>query len=306
MTIDSPSTQMHRQAESRASCRGSPLFWTRLALALTLLGMGHCLAATGPALRIGVAQVMPFHDLRTLSKWANYLGRKLDRPVHFVHRRSHTEIVDLLMQGRLDVAWICPDHYLRHQERVGMIAGPMAQGRQDFQLLMLAPARGMPDLQGLLDLHGKVIAFAEPDTNLGSAVVERALVRLGAEPQGFFRRVIYTGDHARVIRAVGDGIAHAGAVMDQSWAAVQASDPRLAKGLRVIWRSGWRPLPPLVGAPALSGDSASALRMALTEMQDDGEGRALLSALGFERFVIPDPEHYRAGAETTESAACAE
>lgn len=184
-----------------------------------------------------------------------------------------------------------------------MIAGPMAQGRQEFQLLVLAPARGMPDLQGLLDLRGKVIAFAEPDTNLGSAVVERALVGLGAEPQGFFRRVIYTGDHARVIRAVAGGIAHAGAVMDQSWAAFQSSDPPLANDLRVIWRSGWRPLPPLVGAPALSADTESALRMALTEMGDDDQGRGLLAALGFDRFVIPDPEHYRAGAE---AGACGE
>jgi phosphonate transport system substrate-binding protein len=155
----------------------------------------------------------------------------------------------------------------------------------------------MPELQGLPDLRGKVIAFAEPDTNLGSAVVERALVRLGAEPQGFFRRVIYTGDHARVIRAVAGGIAHAGAVMDQSWNAVQASDPQLADNLRVIWRSGWRPLPPLVGAPGLSADSASALQRILLEMQADDDGRALLRALGFDRFVIPDPEHYRAGAE---------
>ena len=29
---------------------------------------------------------------------------------------------------------------------------------------------GLPELQGLLDLRGKVIAFAEPDTNLGSAL----------------------------------------------------------------------------------------------------------------------------------------
>jgi len=306
MTINSPSTQMRRQTGSRANPPQSKLRWARLALALALLAMGHCLAATGPALRIGVALVMPFHDLRTLSEWAGYLGRKLNRPVHFVHRRSHTEIVDLLMQGRLDVAWICPDHYRRHGERVGLIAGPMAQGRQDFQLLVLAPARGMPELHGLLDLRGKVIAFAEPDTNLGSAVVERALVGLGAEPQGFFRRVIYTGDHARVIRAVAGGIAHAGAVMDQSWTAFQASDPRLADSLRVIWRSGWRPLPPLVGAPTLSADTASALQMALTDMQDDDEGRALLAALGFDRFVIPDPEHYRADAEGAEASTCAE
>ncbi len=304
MTINSPLAPVQLQPSNRARCPRRTRAWTWLALAL--LAVGDCLAVTGPALRIGVAQVMPFHDLGTLSQWANYLGRKLDRPVHFVHRRSHTEIVDLLMQGRLDVAWICPDHYLRHQERVGMIAGPMTQGRQDFQLLVLAPARGTPDLQGLLDLDGKVIAFAERDSNLGSAVVERALIRLGAEPQGFFRRVIYTGDHARVIRAVADGIAHAGAVMDQAWASAQTSDPRLAKGLRVIWRSGWRPLPPLVGAPALAGDTASALRVVLTEMQDDDEGRALLAALGFDRFVIPDPAHYRADAEGAEASACAE
>lgn len=298
-----------RQFETAPPGNDAPLRtrpWIWLALLLAWLAAAECPAASGPALRIGVARVMPFHDLRTLSEWADYLGRKLDRPVHVVHRRSHTEIVDLLMQGRLDLAWICPDHYRRHQQQIEVIAAPVAQGRQDFQLLVLAPARGAPDINGLLDLRGKVMAFSEPDTNLGSAVVERALARSGAKPEGFFRRVIYTGDHERVIRAVANGIAHAGAVMDQAWAAAQSTDPRQAAALRIIWRSGWRPLPPLVSGPSLPKDTATAMRAALTEMGNDAVGRALLADFRFDRFVTPDPDRYRLAADPEGRTVCGE
>jgi phosphonate transport system substrate-binding protein len=257
-------------------------------------------------MRIGVAQALPFHDLRVMAEWADYLERKLDRPVFIVNRRTHTEIVDLLMRDQLDIAWVCPDHYRRHRERVTLIAGPVFQGRQKFQLLVVAPSYGLPELQGLLDLRGKVIAFAEPDSNLGSALVKRALGALGADPEHFFRRTIYTGDHERVIRAVAGGVAHAGAVMDQAWEVVQATDPALAAGLRVIWRSGWRPLPPLVGGSSLDASEASAFRATLTAMAQDPEGRTILAGLHFERFVTPDPDLYQLDPEGADPAACAE
>jgi phosphonate transport system substrate-binding protein len=292
----------------RSSTAGTRLqlvraWWTIL---LLVLAASSAAAPAGPALRIGVAQALPFHDLRVMSEWAQYLERKLGRPIHLVRRRSHTEIVDLLIRQRLDIAWVCPDHYRRHKDRVSLLAGPVFQGRQEFQLLVLAPAHGLPELQGLLDLRGKVIAFAEPDTNLGSVLVKRAVGALGPDPEHFFRRVIYTGDHERVIRAVAGGIAHAGAVMDQSWEVVQAADPGLAAGLRVLWRSGWRPLPPLVGSASLRPSDAAAFREALTSMPEDPQGRAVLAGLHFERFVTPDPNLYRAGSGGSEPAACGE
>ena len=277
-----------------------------LACVLVLLAASSSVAVTGGVLRIGVARALPFHDLRVMAEWADYLERKLDRPVHIVNRRTHTEIVDLLVRGQLDVAWVCPDHYRRYREQLSLIAGPVFQGRQEFQLLVMAPAYGLPELQGLLDLRGKVIAFAEPDTNLGSALVKRALGSLGADPDHFFRRIIYTGDHERVIRAVAGGVAHAGAVMDQAWEVMEARDPPLAAGLRVIWRSGWRPLPPLVGSASLDPSEASAFREALTAMPEDPQGRAVLAALHFERFVTPDPKLYEGDTDPSDPAACPE
>lgn len=273
---------------------------------LTVLAMTVAIAAPGPALRVGVAQALPFHDLRAMAEWADYLERKLERPVHIVKRRSHTEVVDLLMRQHLDVAWVCPDHYRRHAERVSLIAAPVFQGRRKFQQLVIAPAYGLPELQGLLDLRDKVIAFSEPDTNLGSSLVKRAIAAQGAQPEHFFRRIIYTGDHERVLRAVSGGIAHAGAVMDQAWEVVQDTDPVLAATLRVIWRSGWRPLPPLVGSASLDPAEAAAVGEALRGMSGDVEGRAILSELHFDRFVAADPAFYESSLDAADPAACPE
>jgi phosphonate transport system substrate-binding protein len=246
-----------------------------------------------PALRIGVSQTLPFHDARLFALWAHYLTRRLQRPVLTVRRQGHTAVLDLLLQRRLDFAWVCPAHFLRHIGTTAPVAVPQIQGGQRFQLLVLAPARELPRIKDLADLKDKVIAFAEPDTNLGSAVVKRALRDQGLDPETFFRRIFYTGDHARVIRAVAAGVAHAGAVMDQAWAVAQQEDPATAARLRVIWRSGWRPLPPLVAAPGTDPAAVAELRAVLTHMDEDPEGREILAGLHFERFAAPDPALYQ-------------
>jgi phosphonate transport system substrate-binding protein len=250
-----------------------------------------------PTVRFGVSETLPFFDHRLMSDWGDYLQERLGREVEVVHRGSHNDIFELLAKGELEFAWICPAIYRRHQTEVILVAMPLFNDTPYYQMLLLGPADDSGGIDSIEALRGKVVAFAEPDTNFGSNLVERALQGRGIDPDSFFRRTFYTGDHDKVLLAVANGLAHAGAVTNQTWETLRREAPTTAARLRVIWRSGQRPLPPIVTGPGTSPKLAASLAEQLQGMQATPMGRRILARLHFDRFVAGDPQLFADGTE---------
>jgi phosphonate transport system substrate-binding protein len=264
--------------------------WRHLSwLPLLLLGLGG--PAWADVLRFGIAEAMPFSRPQLDEAWRRYLEPRLGGELRFVRRSSHNDVVSLLMQDRIDFGWICPAHYYRHRERLSRVATPLYHGQPRFQVLLIAPSNAHPPIDELKDLADGVVAFAEPDTALGAAQVKQALRTRGIDPERYFRRVLYTGDHEQVVQAVAEGLAHAGLVMDQVWERLRARRPALGHRIQVIWRSGSRPLPPVVASPSSDKGARVRLREALLEMDSDPLGSEILGALHLDGFTgaLPPP-----------------
>jgi len=266
-----------------------------------------CLGSTARAeqsapVRIGVSETLPFFDHRLMGDWERYLQQRLGRRVEFVHRSSHNDIFDLLSKGELDFAWICPAIYRRNRAQVSLVAMPLFQGSPNYQMLLLGPADEAANIAAIEDLRDKVIAFAEPDTNFGSNLVDRALLGRDIDPDDFFRRRFYTGDHDKVPLAVANGLAHAGAVTNQTWETLRSESPATADRLRVIWSSGWRPLPPIVASLAVPTALSTKLSAQLQQMQQTPAGQRILARLHFDRFTAADPQLFSAAASQDASA----
>ncbi len=259
--------------------------WFFAVLACVLALRSGVALAEKTVLQIGVAESMPFYDAELMGDWKRYLSGRVKRPVEFLHRPSHSDILNLLVQGRLEFAWICPAHFQRHQNKTILVATPVFQGNPRFQALLLAPAGTAAEMDAIEDLRDKVIAFAEPDSNLGSALIKRELRARGEDPHSFFRRVFYTGDHSKVVYAVAEGLAHGGVVMDRTWEVLKEREPEVAARIRVIWRSGWRPMPPIVSGNHADPGARQALREAFVDMAHDPEGQRILGRLHFDRFA---------------------
>jgi phosphonate transport system substrate-binding protein len=264
-----------------------------LTLLLPLLVFGAaCLAAPKHSVRIGISESLPFYGPQAMEAWGRYLQDRVGRDVQFIVRPSHNDIANLLVQGKLDFAWICPSHYTRHQQDFRLVSMPVFQKRPQYRLMLVAPAYSTPDIQSLQDLRDTVIVFAEPDTNFGSRLIIRALRQLGIEPENYFRRMIFTGDHAKVLYAVASGLAHSGAVINQAWEVFRQADPEAAARLRVIWQSRWRPLPPVVAGPDTDTELLQSFQLAMLGMADTRPGRKILAQLHFDRFIGGDPAVY--------------
>jgi phosphonate transport system substrate-binding protein len=170
-----------------------------LALAAT-----RAFAATATPLRVGMTPAFLHDQYGLLEDWRRYLEGKLARPIEFVQRDSYRETMDLLRQERLDFAWICDYPYVHLRGQVRLLAVPLNQHKPLYRSYFIVPVAD-DKTSSLLQLKGKVFAYADPYSNTGYLVPRYQLKLAGKDPENFFARTFFTWSHRKVIDAVAAG-----------------------------------------------------------------------------------------------------
>jgi len=234
--------------------------------------------------RVGLTAVVVRENLQFFDRWADYLGRRIGRPVRFVQRRTYAEISDLLATNEIQLAWICgyPFVRTREPEYLELVAAPVFRGSPLYRSYVIVH-RDSP-AQAVGDLAGKVFAYSDPDSNSGYLVPRAILARQGFDPDDFFRLSFFTYSHAETIEAVADRVADAGAVESYVWEFLAKTKPGLTERTRVLFRSEQHGFPPIVARTDLDPALSARIRDALLGMAEDEEGRSLLAELALDGF----------------------
>lgn len=244
----------------------------------------------GPLL-FGTTPVILDEQADFLSRWQHYLEIRLQRPLRFVQRSSYREILNLLLTGKLDCAWLCGYPYVRHKARLDLLAVPL-YGRQPlYRAYLIVPAEDRAT-RSVADLSGRVFAYSDPDSNSGWLTPQVELKRAGENGARFFRKSFFTWSHRKVVEAVAAGLAQGGAVDGYIWDTLARRHPELTGATRVAWRSEPFGFPPLVVSAQLPAAERDALRRILLHMRIDPRGRALLGELNLDGFAAATPELY--------------
>lgn len=262
-----------------------------LAAALAVAGSRVARAEHDPPARIGLTPVFLDSRVSFLTQWRGYLERHLGRNVQFVQRGSYRDIVNLLLQGQIDFAWLCGYPYVRHQRQLSLLAVPLYQGQPLYRSYLIVPATDRSS-SALLDLRGKVFAFSDPDSNSGHLFTMYSLLRQRETPARFFSRTFFTWGHRKVVDAVGVGLAQGGAVDGYVWDTLVRLHPESTSRTRIVERSPAFGFPPFVARASVPRDELRTLQSVLVGMADDAQGRALLAQLNLEGFVNGRPELY--------------
>ena len=273
---------------------------SRRVLLGSLLALGSCgpvrpntafdpaTVGTGASpLRFGLTPVILDDRTAFLRQWGTWLESHLGRPVVFVQRARYREILDLLLHGGLDLAWICGYPYVQHQADLSLIAVPRFQGQPLYRSYVIVAADA--PWQSLEDLKGRLFAWSDPDSNSGYLFPRYRLAQLGADPDHYFRRAFFTWGHRHCVEAVAEGLADGAAVDGYVWETLALREPWLTARTRVILRSPLFGFPPLVGAPGLTAADVEAVRRVLLSQADDATGHRLLADLNLDGFSAVGP-----------------
>ena len=256
--------------------------WVGLLLMLASPMQVHC-AERADAILIGTTPVFLDDQTAFLNDWKRYLEHRLKRPVVFVQRATYREIADLLLNEKLDFAWVCGYPYVRYQANLRLVAVPLFHGKPLYQSYVIVPATDT-QTKRLQDLRGKVYAFSDPLSNSGWLVPQAELRSVGIEPATFFRKTFYTWAHRKVVEAVAVGLAQGGSVDGYVWETLNLLHPELTAKTRIVQKSAEYGFPPIVARQTIPSADFEAMQSLLLTMNGDAAGQGLLRRLNLDGF----------------------
>ncbi|MFN2238918.1 MAG: PhnD/SsuA/transferrin family substrate-binding protein [Thermoanaerobaculia bacterium] len=230
--------------------------------------------------------VMEYEDLYRL------VARKLAMTPEIVQRRQYAEMNELLERGKVDFAWVCTGAVADLETRglaIPLVA-PVVSGAPRYRAYLIVRSDGR--FSSLEDLRGHRFALTDPLSLTGRAVVVDQLRSIGETPDTYFRESFFTYAHDNSVRAVKRGLADGAMVDSLVYDLLAKRYPDEVKDLRIVWESEWFPTPPIMVSRREPEKMVRDLREAFTTLHEDPEGRAILAAIGIDRFVPIDSSSY--------------
>ncbi|PIZ22997.1 MAG: ABC transporter substrate-binding protein [Comamonadaceae bacterium CG_4_10_14_0_8_um_filter_57_29] len=269
------------------------LVW--LGVGLLLLAPAWGASSTG-AIRVGLPDSLFNMQYMLIGEWRQYLSDKLNRPVEIVFNKRFSNTTVQLYLETLDFAWVTdyPDVHLKNEVR--LMAIPLSKGQPYFTSYLIVPAFNH-NTASLLELKGALFAFTDPSQNGSYLDVRHELLMAGQDPNRFFSKIIFTGSHREVIKAVALGLAHAGEVDSNVWDSLAKSRPDLAARTRVVAKSLPYGAPPVVANHFVSKEDFKDMQSVLLGMAKDARGLELLKRIGLDGFMAGDEKVYERNAK---------
>lgn len=229
---------------------------------------------------------------------AKYLGRVFDVETHIVQSQYDPLEDPVMLQDKLDIAFICGLPFIRHHravpDRLEALVAPVMQGLRYenrpvyFSDIIVNAHSGINSFD---DLAGKTWCYNDPGSNSGYNLMRDRLLQ-SKHPHSFFGKVIQSGSHQRSIRWVVDGLADCSAI-DSTVLEQELRDyPELSHHLRVIESIGPCPMPPVVAAQRLGRAFIDELQSAL--LQPDTEVISAMERSHIQRYVPVQSSDYAA------------
>lgn len=238
-------------------------------------------------LRVAVSAVIsPQGTVESYAPLLEYIQANLGRPVELVQRSTYAEVNKLVETGEVDIAFVCTGAYIIGERDFGMeiLVAPVVNGEAAYHSWLIVPADS--PAQNMADLRGKTFAFTDPLSHTGRLYPTYLVFQLGLQPETFFGRTFFTYSHDAAIRAVASKLADGAAVDSLIYTYLIQREPDLEQRLRIINQSPPFGIPPVVVSPNIRPQLRAELQAIFLKMNEDQEGKAALTILDIDRFII--------------------
>ena len=238
-------------------------------LLIGLLAIAPALATAQTTFTFGI---VPQQSPSKLSKlWVPflvYLGEKTGYRLRFSTSRGIGSFSDRLYEGKYDISYANPYHYVRAHQTEGYVAFGKAKDRE-LKGIMVVKADS--PLRDLTELEGQTIAFPSPTAFAASMVTRAQFQNLGIKitPK-------YVNSHDAVYRNVANGRFPAGGGVMRTYRNMPES---IRQQLKVFWTSDGYTPHAFMAHPRVPADVVNKLQRAMVEAANDEKGRIWLKRI---------------------------
>ncbi|MDY6981212.1 MAG: phosphate/phosphite/phosphonate ABC transporter substrate-binding protein [Pseudomonadota bacterium] len=251
--------------------------YVRYLVLLGLLAVGLALfIATAP--RVLIVGIVPQHSSTVLARQWNPILRHLSEETGYwlVFRPAPSipAFEERLFNGRYDIAYMNPYHYVVAHEKVGYQA--FARQKNERIQGIIVVQRDAP-YNSLAELGNRALAFPSPHA-FAASILTRSHLRQAGIPF----EANYLSSHDKVYRSVAYGHYPAGGGIMRT---LDQVSPSIRQQLRVLWKSREYTPHAIAAHPDLKPDFLYRLQKAMVEMSRSDKDRQLLEGIEFEGFV---------------------
>jgi phosphonate transport system substrate-binding protein len=263
---------------------------------LLVLGLfGQALAAE--PVKIGLAaMISPKETVKFYGQMLEYVGKKLGRPVEMIQRENYDEMDAMLEKGEVSIAFLCSGPYVKDKDKFSaeLLVAPQSYGAPVYYAYILVP-KDSP-YKTWDDLRGKKFAFTDPKSNTGCIVPTYMIGKaFNQTPAQFFgeQNITYTKSHDKSIEAVGKKLVDGSSVDSLIYDYAAKKYPERTAGTRILVKSPPYGIPPVVVNPKfVDKATADKVKEIFLKMHEDPEGKAILSGIMVDKFIVPKDSDY--------------
>ncbi|MFW9259508.1 phosphate/phosphite/phosphonate ABC transporter substrate-binding protein [Nostoc sp. CALU 546] len=201
------------------------------------------------------------HKKLEIQKVQNAIASSVD----FQIAQDYQQIIDWLLQDKLDMAYLGPMSYLEAVDRgakVEPLVAPIDKhtGQPWYRACIIVKQDSR--IKTLKDLKGKRIAFVDKLSTSGYLMPLATFKKLGIDDNRNFAQVLYAGSHSNSMAALEDGIVDAAATNISSYLKRQKTGKLTPQNSRILWESAPIPNSPIVVSKKLSPELIKRLKQA--------------------------------------------
>jgi phosphonate transport system substrate-binding protein len=182
------------------------------------------------------------------------------------------------------------------KNEVRLLSVAVNNDKPTYRSYLIVPTRDT-QTRSVLDLKGRVFAYADPYSNTGYLVPRFEIKSSGADPATFFKRTFFTWSHRKVIDAVAAGLVQGASVDSYVWDSLSQVRPDITAKTRIAWKSEEYGFPPMVAHRNVPEADFKRMQDILLGMADEPQGRAMLERLNLNGFITGSPKLYDRVAE---------
>lgn len=208
--------------------------------------------------------------------------------------QSYEELLGLIKAAQVEIAVLPPYLYTLAKEELPALSplvSPISGGTESSGAYLFT--RRDSEIHTLSDLRGKSLAFVDPYSTTGYLFPLVELLDAGLNPSRDLERIIFLGNHDRVIEAVYQKEVDAGTTYSGALERALAQKDIPQNAFRIIDKGTRSPHEVWAAVPSLSEGFAKKLREELLQISTtSAKGRLILEALRANGFVPADDRSY--------------
>ena len=199
-----------------------------------------------------------------------YLELRLGIPVKMQVATDYAGVITAMQFKHIDLAYFGPKAYVDAAQRANaeaFVVQILRDGRNGYHGVVIT--RKDSSIHNIEDAKGKIFAFTDPNSTSGTLVPTVYFVKeLKIDPEKYFSKVIYSGNHEASTLAVKAGKVDLASTSDLDLERGNGKGWNTEQDFRVIWQSELIPASPMAYRKDIPASLKEALKEAFISYHD--------------------------------------